>query len=500
MLRDYQNEVIADVDRRIAAGVRRLIIVAPTGSGKTVIASAIIRALADEGRRVLVLAHRREIVGQTSRKLHDNGVTAGIIMAGVMPSPLEPVQVAAVQTLHARAMRSDAMVLPPADLVVVDECHHATARTWRAIIEAYPNATLIGLTATPARGDGRGLGGIFDALVECPQVQALIDAGYLVPTRVYAPATPDLTGVRVQAGDWNEHQLAERMDRPQLVGDIIGHWHRLAEGRRTVVFATGVQHSIHIRDEFLRSGVRAAHLDGSTPKDERDDILHRLGVGDLDVVTNAMVLIEGWDLPDLGAIVLARPTRKLGLFRQMIGRGLRPADGKTDCIIIDHSGATYRHGFAEDDIAWTLDPEDTALNLVHERRSTRDFHSRLVDCAKCGALRTAGEACRHCGFKPAPPPRAVAVIDGDLAHVTRGGTRQRVYSPEDKVMWRRMLTFIGIERNYKPGWAAHKFKEKFGEWPPFGSVPPLEPTPEVRSWVRSRQIAYAKARTKGAAA
>src|SRR5262249_19702382 len=149
----------------------------------------------------------------------------------------------------------------------------------------------------------------------------------------------------------------ERMDRDKLVGDIVTHWHKYGEHGRTVAFACSVGHSVHIRDEFLRSGVRAAHIDGNTPMDERDDILAQLTAGEIEVVSNCMVLTVGWDMPDVGCCILARPTKKMGLYRQMIGRVLRPAPGKTDAIILDHSGAVFRHGFAEDHVEWTLDPE-----------------------------------------------------------------------------------------------------------------------------------------------
>jgi DNA repair protein RadD len=326
-------------------------------------------------------------------------------------------------------------------------------------------------------------------------VQELIDGKYLVPTRHYAPTDPDLTGVRVQAGDYVETQLADVMDRPKLVGDIVTHWHRLAEDRRTVVFATGVQHSIHIRDEFIRSGVKAAHIDGSTTKEERDAILRKLERGDLDVVTNCMVLTEGWDMPDVGCCVLARPTKKMGLYRQMIGRVLRPAESKPDAIVIDHSGAVYRHGFAEDHVEWTLSPDKHAKNPTHEQRGEHGTRSRLLDCAQCGALRVAGEACRHCGFKPAPPPKYVPTIDADLALATRSGTAQRSWSPEQRAQWHGMLAWIARDRGYSSRWPAVNYKEKFGNWPPYGIVAqPIPPTPEVLSWVRSRLIAYAKRR------
>ena len=493
-LRPYQLDIIDQFDTCVASGIHSVIIVAPTGSGKTVIGSEIVRRAVADGRRVLFLAHRREIVMQTAAKLKDNGIEHGIIMAGEFTSPLDPVQVAAIQTLHARAVRRNKISLPPADVLVADECHHAPAQTWKKIVEAYPDAILLGLTATPCRGDGRGLGGLFDKIIECPQVPELIRQGHLVGTRTYAPTLPDLKGIKVQAGDYVEKQLAARMDQPKLVGDIIAHWHRFAEGRQTVVFATGVQHSVHIRDEFNKSGVTCEHLDGSTAKNERDAILARLKSGETKIVTNCMVLTEGWDMPEVGCCVLARPTKKIGLYRQMIGRVLRPAAGKADAIIIDHAGACFAHGFAEDPIEWTLDPDRPARNKTHSERG--EGGSRLVDCSQCGALRTGGEACRHCGFLPAPKPKRVEVIDGDLELVTAGGVKECEYSYAEKIDWIAQLNHIVIERGKNPGSVFHLYIAKFGDRPPVYTkgVPPRPPAPEVQSWYRSRMIAYAKAR------
>jgi superfamily II DNA or RNA helicase len=500
-LRPYQLDIVYQFFAQQTAGKRRVLLTAPTGSGKTVIAAEVVRRVLDGGGRVLFLCHRREIVAQTSRKLNEIGLGLehGIIQAGEMMDERAPVQVASIQTLYMRAIRATTIYLPPADLIVVDECHHAMAQTWAKIIASYPDGALLGLTATPCRGDGRDLGGIFEVLIECPQVPELIQQGFLVGTRVYAPALPDLTGVRVQAGDYVESQLADVMDRPRLVGDIVTHWHRLAEKRKTVVFATGVQHSLHIRDEFCKSGVSCEHIDGSTPKEERDDILRMLAGGVIDVVTNCMVLTEGWDMPEVGCCVLARPTRKMGLYRQMIGRVLRPAAGKPDAIVIDHSGAVHRHGFVEDRVEWTLDPDHHAENPTHAKRSQRDMRSRLVDCSRCGALRVGGEACRHCGFMPSPPPKHLAVVDADLGLVTRNrGVVARQVSQGEMDSWHRQLAFIAAERGYQSGWVAHKFKEKFGIWPLARTVSPETPRPEVRSWVRSRMIAYAKAQHRAA--
>jgi superfamily II DNA or RNA helicase len=495
-LRPYQNDAVAEFHRTVGAGQRRIILVAATGAGKTIVGAAIVKAMLREnlGASVLVLAHRREIITQTASKLLKAGISHGIIHADTRPRPLERVQVASIQTLWTRAMRTGSMELPPADLLWIDEAHHCPAATYRKIIEAYPGAIVLGTTATPCRGDGRGLGGIFEKLIECPQVAELIQQKHLVGTRVYAPIDPDLRGVETRQGDYVESQLAERMDRPQLVGDIVTHWHKFGEHRKTVAFACSVAHSIHIRDEFVKAGVRAEHIDGSTPKPERDATLAMLERGEIELVSNCMVLTEGWDMPDVGCCILARPTRKMGLYRQMVGRVLRPADGKPDAIVLDHSGATYRHGFVEDPVGWTLDPDKRAASPTHKKRGERG--SRLHECKNCGVVSIAGEACWYRGYLPQRPPRAVEVVDGELGLVGRDRhAHGKVYDPAELARWHAELIYIGRERGYKPGWASHKYKDKFDTWPPWGSAPqPIPPSPEVRSWVRSRMIAYAKRR------
>jgi superfamily II DNA or RNA helicase len=491
-LRDYQEEAI---ERFNSDPHRCVLLVSPTGSGKTVIGTSIMKQYADAWKSSLFIVHRREIVMQTSRKLRELKIPHGLIMAGEKERLLERVQVAAIQTLHARAVRSDRMAMPEADLVIIDEAHRACAETYRKVIEAYPNAHILGLTATPCRGDGRGLGGIFETMIELPQVPDLIDKDHLVGTRVYAPAAPDLKGVQTKMGDYVESQLADRMNSDRLVGDIVVHWLKHGEGRKTVVFAVNVGHSVHIRDEFVRCGVRAEHIDGSTPKAERDETLARLARGDIEIVVNCMVLTEGWDMPDVGCCILARPTKQIGLYRQMLGRVLRPAPGKKDAIVLDHSGAVFKLGFAEDRIEWTLDPDKGATNRTQAKREATGGN-RIIECSQCGAMREGGKECPHCGFLPAKKPVEYRTADGELGLVDRNRKSQApTYDPETRRTWHAMLIYIAQERGYKSGWAAHKYKEKFNEWPSRFTVPqPVEPTSEVRSWVRSRNIAYAKSR------
>jgi DNA repair protein RadD len=496
-LHPYQQSAIEECEEKILAGAR-VCLVAPTGSGKTFIAAELIKRARAAGKRVLVLSHRREIIKQTSEKLHHHGITHGVIQAELPTRLGRRVQVASVQTLHARAMRTKRLYLPPAGLVVIDEAHHCPARTYRQIIAAYPQAALVGLTATPCRGDGRGLGGIFDELIECPQVAELIVGGYLVPTVVYAPAIPDLKGVPTQSGDYVVPQLADRMDRDALVGDIVTHWHKFGGARKTVCFAVNIHHSVHIRDEFIKSGVKAEHIDGSTPKPERDAVLARLASGETTVVANCVVLTEGWDMPDVGCCILARPTKRMGLYRQMVGRVLRPAPGKTNAVIIDHSGAVYRHGFVEDHVEWTLDADKYAKSPSHtERVNSKNFDLKLLECSQCGCwVRVAGQPCANCGFLPKAPPKAIVFGDGELARVDRHSRiAESRNDPHERMRWHGMLTYIQQDRGHKPGWIYWKFKEKFGT-APHGYAAPIEPTLEVVAWVRSRNIAYAKAMQK----
>jgi len=434
-LRPYQLDSVA----RIIAAIDPLV-VAPTGSGKTVIASEIIRRAVN--KHVLFLAHRRELIKQTKKHLAEFGVPAGIILAGEPMDLTKAVQVGSVQTFHSRYIRVG-KDLPHADIVFIDEAHHARARTYRKIVESYPNAKIIGMTATPCRRDGRGLGGTFKTMIETPQIDELIKLSYLVPTRVYAPSTPDLRKVQTLHGDYVERELADVMDKPELVGDIVSHWHRLADRRKTVVFVTSVAHSIHLRDEFIKSGVKAEHIDGSTPKDERDEILAKLSRGEIEVVVNCMVLTEGWDQPDVACCVLARPTKSMGLFRQMVGRVLRPAPGKTDALILDHAGATFRHGFVEDPVYWTLDPDKKAVTPTNEARKDYASNSKLLACTQCSAIRTAGKPCPECGFLPKRRGEGLDVQDGDLIHVDRDGRRHsHQYDHAQREQWHRQLAFI----------------------------------------------------------
>jgi superfamily II DNA or RNA helicase len=389
------------------------------------------------------------------------------------------------------------MELPLAEIVIVDEGHHGRARTYENILAAYPDAIVIGLTATPCRSDGRGLGNIFDAIVEAPQIAELIKLEKLVPAKIFAPAPPDLRGVQTaKTGDYVISQLEERMNTDALVGDVVEHWLRHAERRRTVGFAVDVAHSVHITTELMKSGVRAEHLDGTTKQDEREAILSRLASGETEFVSNCAVLTEGFDCPDLGCIVLVRPTKSLLLYRQMIGRGLRAALPKTDCIILDHAGAVHRHGLPTDPIEWTLHTDKRVANKAQEARKS-EHKDPFCECAACGHLRVRGFACDNCGWQPKPRAQSIDYVDDNLIEI---GKTERT-QPDRQTFYAELRGYAAITKTkqgqpYNPKWAAHKFKEKFGKFPPWAwnNQPTLEPSPATERWIRSRIIAFAKAR------
>lgn len=493
-LRNYQIKSINELRAAVSAGHRSPCLVSPTGSGKTIIAKALIEASVARKRRVLFLAPRRELIFQTREKLVHAGIQHGVIMAGETPHPWEPIQLACIPSLAARCLRRGEP-LPEADLILIDEAHLSIAEGTQSLLAAYPHAIKIGLTATPARTDGRGLGLVYSALVMGPTVAELTEQGNLVPARYFAPTKPDLEGVKIQAGDYNAKQLGERMQ--PLVGDIVANWLRIARDRKTVVFAVNVAHSMSLCEQFLSAGIAAEHLDGTTPNDERAAILLRLRRGETQVLTNCDVCTYGWDEPSISCAVLARPTKSLARYFQMVGRVLRPFEGKADCIVIDHAGSVDEIGFVDEPVQWSLDTEGKVQDRQQQTRKVGK-----ITCPDCATVYTGVRICPHCGREPDPRKvRAIDVADGDLTELDRQKKREnREWSTRGKAVFFGELLGLSQERGYSSGWAANQYRQKFGVWPnAHRDQVPLSASAETRAWVKSRLIAYAKSKQREAA-
>ena len=348
--------------------------------------------------------------------------------------------------------------------MVFDEAHRSIAPSYTKLLAQYPNAILLGLTATPVRSDGRGLGALYEDLVEVSTVAKLTAEGYLVPTIVYAPVVPDLSGVRVRAGDYVGDEIQAIMDKQELVGNVVRDWQARAATRKTLVFASGVAHSMHLAEAFREAGVNAAHIDGGTEHEDRRQIMRALEHGDLQVLCNCDVATEGFDCPPVSCIVLARPTKSYGLYLQIVGRGLRPYDGKEDCIVIDHAGAVYQHGFVTEAGDWSLDPDETVQERREKKAAENKAQDKLIHCRECGrnySLEKDGVHCPSCGAKPTQQAKELNMREGRLRRVK---TPAKPKKDEKERFWTSCL-YQCAHTGRPCGAAAHMYRNKFGIWP-----------------------------------
>lgn len=463
-LRPYQQTAVDRARLAIASGCRSLVLWAPTGAGKTVIACHIIDAAKTKNTRTLFVAHRTELITQCSDKLKENGIPHGIIKAGFAPDHRQQVQLASVQTYTRRISKIEHGFR----LIIIDEAHHASSESYKKVLLENLQAIRIGLTATPYRLDGKPLGGdLFQLLIEVSNVQELTDQGYLVPSRVFRGEKVDLTGVHKTAGDYNLEELAQRMDQPKVTGNIIKEWLRLARGRPTICFATSIAHSEAIVEAFLGAGVRAVHLDGTMNAERRDEINRGFRSGKYELVSNCAVWTEGADFPMCSCVIGARPTQSRSLWRQCAGRGLRPSPEtlKRDCLILDHAN-WCEHGYL-------TDPDHVTLTDGCQKKDSE----QQWKCAECGALlKSRPRVCPSCGAIHEQQQTELGLdLPGGIADdgyilVEVKPTRAK---PATKKIWSergaefRFLEDMqtAFENGYKPAYASVRYKARMGHWP-----------------------------------
>ena len=502
-LRPYQVEGLNKLRTAIAGGSRYPVLVAPTGAGKTMMAVSIIQGAQEKGKKVIMFAPRRELIYQASERLEAHDIDYGVVMAGCLYLR-KPILVASFDTVHARAVQSERIALPPADIVIVDEAHLSISNTRKHIIQQYKNkgAIVIGLTATPARGDGRGLGEIYDDLVETVTIRSLIDQGFLAPIRYFASTAPvDLNDVPLNKdGDYVEKQLAKRVDKQALIGDIVSNWLRIAPDRQTVVFAVNRAHSRHICDEFLRAGIKAEHLDGETELEERAGILKRMNTGETQVLCNVFVATYGLDIPILSCCVFARPSKNIALYLQMAGRVLRVHKDVPDAIMIDHAGAIQENGFVEEEQPWTLDGNDTVKERKQKEKEKNKEPIEMT-CGSCGYVFKAERTCPRCGHEILQKREAIPCHEEDLQEiVVEGKTANRKTDWKEKVDFMREMVYHAKKKGFKKGWAQYQYKQKFGVWGNDPRVKDVAPAKELTSigkgWLAHVAIKNAHKRKK----
>lgn len=496
MVKTLHPHQAATIDRlrdALRSGCKRPLLQAPTGFGKTVVASAIVQSALDKGNRVIFTVPALELIDQTVRAFADEGILdVGVIQAQhQLTNPDCPIQIASVQTLERR-------VIPRADLVLVDEAHRDFKLFHRWLEDdAWAKIPFIGLSATPWT---RGLGRLYDRLIVSTTTRDLIEKGFLSGFRVFAPSHPDLSGVRTVAGDYHEGDLSKAMDKRELVGEVVTTWLAKAEGRPTLVFAVDRAHAKSIQDQFKEAGIAAGYVDANTDAADRRALARGFRDGSIPVVCNVGVLTTGVDW-DVRCIVLARPTKSEILYVQIIGRGLRTAPGKQDLLILDHSDSTLRLGFVTD--------------VHHERLS----EGKLGDAYEAKPKEALPRCCPKCAFVIPPKVRscpscgAETVRQSDVVHregelVELDGKREMKVAEKRNRSddWHTKISFMAQVKAYardrrkSDGWCAHKYKDRYGVWPNDPkvkwAVPASECGLEVMSWITAMNMRFAKSQEK----
>lgn len=444
ILRDYQQQAIDSIRDAFRRKVRRVVLVSPTGSGKTVMFSYITKGALQKSKRITILVHRAELVDQVSASLKEFDVPHGIVAAGFPMQPDYPVQVASVWTLVKRLPK-----LKAPDLLVVDEAHHTVATTWDKITEAYKTALILGVTATPCRASGDGLDTCFDEMILGPSTMDLIEQGSLSPLRVYAPPGANLEGVRSRMGDFITSQLSAAVDKPKVTGDAVAHYQRITPGAPAVVFCVSVEHVRHVAAQFISVGINALGIDGTLDRETRRSIIADYRAGKITVLTSCDLVNEGFDFGGIVTGISLRPTQSLGLWIQQTGRILRIADGKKEAFLLDHAGNSLRHGLPTDDREWSLRGNEEAKGGEKAKPGPRI-------CGTCFAANKPGaQVCFECKTAFPVEAREVDAVEGELEEIDVMAARIAMRREQAKADSLEGLRELAKLRGYAPGWANH---------------------------------------------
>lgn len=450
-LRPYQRSSVNNVIKHWHAGIGRVCLVAPTGSGKSIMGGEVVLRARTAGADVLWVAHRRELIEQAAdharRRIPDEEV--GIVCPGSPSTPLRPVQVCTVQSLLARGRR------PRANLVVWDECHHYVSDDWSRLAEAYPGARHLGLTATPERSDGRPLGDMFDQLVVAASYSQLLQDGYLAPCRAFRAI--EATG-------------------SDLALNPVEAYRRHAEDSRAFLFAGSVEMAYKFSREFSSAGIPAKVVEANTPLEDRQQAIKDFRAGSVRVLCNVYALTEGVDVPQARTIILARNVTHVTPYLQMAGRVLRTHESKQDAILLDLTGATEKHGLPTEDRRYSLSGRGIS------REGSKPIHT----CQVCGHCWIGARKCPACGFEPPPPKvRRPKIYSAELREVYAGSATPH----QAKVDQRNRLRNYAREHGYSLGWVAREYRRLFNEEPNFSDIPEAQ---KYAEWGRLISLAMKK--------
>lgn len=479
VLYPFQTEAVNALRSNIVAGLKNQILSSATGSGKTIMATHLLRECHQKGRRAIFIADRINLIDQTGATLDQYGVPHGVIQAQHWRwRPWERIQVASAATLERRAWPEDI------DLIIVDEAHCVRKQVAQRISKR--DCVTIGLTATPFT---RGLGKYYDGIVTVVSTNQLIGEGFLSGFRIFAASEPDMTGAKVVAGEWTDEVAAERA--MPIIGDCVAEYLKHGEGKKFIAFGVNVAHCEEMQRQFLAAGVQCALYTYRTGDDERTEMVREFRKPDSYIrgLISVAALSKGFDVSDVEVIIMARPLKSsLAEHIQIFGRGLRSHPGKVVCTILDHAGNCVRFWNAMNDFF-----ENGASSLDDgkrkEKKKAGPREKKPIKCPTCSALHPPAPSCPACGFIY-PRHSNVVLEAGELVALSGGKTASK---DEKQDIWAQ-LRHIAVERGYKEGWAKWKYKERFGIWPRGLDDIEKPPTQLLMNWVRSRQIAFSKAK------
>jgi superfamily II DNA or RNA helicase len=427
-LREYQSIAINGVRQAFAQGIKKLILCAPTGAGKTIMFSYIAANAIKRGNTVMIVCDRKELITQSKEKLNTLGLHPTIIAPG-HKQIINNCYLASVDTLIRRQ-------LPKIDILIIDEAHK---QTFDKICHEYPDIFVIGATATPIRtGQQKALSHIYQQIIEPVKISWLIKNNWLCEP-VYYAAKIDLSDVKTLGGDYETSQLFKKFDRPKLYAGVLEKYQSFANGQKAIVFNINKEHTEKMCQEFNQAGISAKYIISGISDQERKEILRQFAAGEFQVLCNCGVLTTGFDDPSIQCVIVNRATLSLALWLQMLGRGGRPSAGKSNFTIIDMGGNVYKHGFWEEEREWTLEKPV---------RNKKIGVAPVKDCPSCQAIVPAHvPECKYCGHVFAKKEKKL--IEAEFVKISKDIPLPQIRGAGQM----KNLHQIAKEKGYKPGWA-----------------------------------------------
>ena len=435
-LRDYQDTALTQVEESWRAGYRKVLIHMDTGLGKTVIFTTAMKWAFEKGYPSIMAVRGRSLVNQAAERLFKENVPHGVLMANhPLYRPWEKIQIASIDTIRSRG------IYPEAKLVVIDEGDLATSDPWHEFTAKYPNAFFLVVTATPY--GPKSIAHIVDTVVRPIEFHEAVERGYMVDARYYVPSQPDLTGIKIQNGDYHKGELEDRCNTGELVGDIVKTWLKNSRDKPTVCFAVSIAHSLEIVSKFKDAGINAIHIEASTKDENREKARRGLEDGSVKIVSNVGIWCRGKAIPCLRTIIMARPTRSYTLYVQQLGRGTRPYPGKDHFLVFDHAGNVIRHGFINDQPEACIDG-----------RQKRKMNFKRTSICKICFMAFQSAYCPACGKPQVVESRLPNTVEGELVEI----------KTDDIKTYLQQLKSRQQFNGYKKNWVWYKLRDKYGEY------------------------------------